>query len=65
MFKDHATPEQIQDYVQKVNANGGQVSNQYSTMKGFAASIPESFLSDLQGDDIIEYIEPDGVVTTQ
>jgi len=65
VFKDNATPEQIKKYTQEINENGGKVTQEYGILKGFAAHIPESFLCNLQGDDLIKYIEPDGVVTTQ
>ncbi|KAF8070181.1 protease propeptide/inhibitor [Lyophyllum atratum] len=65
VFKDNATQEQINAYANNVDSNGGTVMNRYSdALKGFAAVIPEQFLQSLQGDDIIDYIEPDGVVTT-
>ncbi|RDB16741.1 Serine proteinase inhibitor IA-2 [Hypsizygus marmoreus] len=66
VFKDSATTEQIDQYVEKVNSNGGEVANRYdAVLKGFAATIPDHFLASLQGDDIIDYIEPDSIVTTQ
>ncbi|TFL04732.1 hypothetical protein BDV98DRAFT_562747 [Pterulicium gracile] len=66
VFKDSANKEQIQKYAQNIKESGGEIGHHYdSVMKGFSASIPASFLQQLQGDDIIDYIEPDGVVTTQ
>ncbi|KAJ3484721.1 hypothetical protein NLI96_g5450 [Meripilus lineatus] len=66
VFKDSATPEQIEQYANDVHKNGGAVLNRYdSVLKGFAATIPQSFLQSLQGSDLIDYVEPDGVVTTQ
>lgn len=41
---------------------GGEVTNRYdSVLKGFGAVLQPSQLQSLQGDDIIDYIEPDGV----
>ncbi|GLB37106.1 putative proteinase A inhibitor 1 [Lyophyllum shimeji] len=65
VFKEHATQDQIDEYANKVNTSGGSVTNRYdNVLKGFAAAIPDTFLQSLQGEDIIDYIEPDGVVTT-
>ncbi|KAJ8514448.1 hypothetical protein ONZ45_g8013 [Pleurotus djamor] len=63
VFKEHATPEQIQEYVDKVNSTGGKVTNNYGS--GFAAELEPSHLTNFQGDDIIDYVEPDSIVTTQ
>jgi len=66
VFKDTATDDQINKYANEVNTSGGQVNHRYdSVMKGFSAKISDQHLQSLQGDDIIDYIEPDGVVTTQ
>ncbi|KAF5320931.1 hypothetical protein D9619_001802 [Psilocybe cf. subviscida] len=67
VFKDEATPQQVEQYVKDVNNNGGHVSQRYDggILNGFAASIPDSFLSHLQSSDAVAYIELDGVVTTQ
>jgi predicted enzyme related to lactoylglutathione lyase len=66
VFKESASVDDIKRYMDRVNAEGGSVTNVYDTvLKGFAATIPDSFLQNLQGDDLIDYIEPDGVVTTQ
>ncbi|KDQ57619.1 hypothetical protein JAAARDRAFT_35312 [Jaapia argillacea MUCL 33604] len=66
VFKESTTPEQINKYADEVSSNGGQVSQRYdSVLKGFSATIPDAFLQQLQGSDVIDYIEPDGIVTTQ
>ncbi|THH27850.1 hypothetical protein EUX98_g6342 [Antrodiella citrinella] len=69
MFKDSATPEQIQKYAQDVSSNGGAVHQVYdASIKGFSASIPDAYFQQLQSsltDSPIAVIEPDGVVTTQ
>ncbi|KAJ7178536.1 protease propeptide/inhibitor [Mycena crocata] len=50
---------------------GGEVTHRYDTlMKGFAAKLNENTLAKFnslqaESDSIIDYIEPDGVVTTQ
>ncbi|KAG8983122.1 hypothetical protein FRB90_006300 [Tulasnella sp. 427] len=64
VFKQGATQDEINEYAEQVNS--GKVTHQYATvLKGFAADLTESQLQNFQGSDIIEYIEPDSVVTTQ
>jgi len=66
VFKDSATQQQINDYANSIDSNGGRVGHRYdSVLKGFSATITNEQLNSFQGDDIISYIEPDGVVTTQ
>ncbi|KAH8828430.1 protease propeptide/inhibitor [Flagelloscypha sp. PMI_526] len=71
VFKKDATQERIDQYASSVESSGGTVTNKYGTvLKGFAAQIPDSYLESLKSDSLqsdspIDYIEPDGVVTTQ
>ncbi|KAG8863559.1 hypothetical protein FRB96_008299 [Tulasnella sp. 330] len=66
VFKNTATKDQIDNYEAKVNSSGGEVTRRFDTgMNGFAAMIPDSFLTKLQADSIIDFIEPDSIVTTQ
>jgi len=70
VFKDTATDDEITQYVDQVNNNGGTVSNRFeSSLKGFAAAIPDQALNSLQASITdggpIESIEADGIVTTQ
>ncbi|TDL24279.1 protease propeptide/inhibitor [Rickenella mellea] len=68
VFKDHVTDEQISKYIQDVNSGGGSVGHRYdSVLKGFSATITPEIMSNFQSlqGDVIDYIEPDGVVTTQ
>ncbi|KAI8972202.1 protease propeptide/inhibitor [Trametes punicea] len=68
VFKDHVPQSEIDRFASEVNANGGSVGQRYdSLLKGFSATIPESYLQRLQSfqGGIIDYIEPDSVVTTQ
>ncbi|KAI0645521.1 protease propeptide/inhibitor [Trametes meyenii] len=68
VFKDHVPQSEIDKYANEVNSNGGAVGQRYNTvLKGFSATIPESYLTQLQSfqGDIIDYIEPDSIVTTQ
>jgi hypothetical protein len=69
VFKKHVGQESINKYVTDVQNSGGEVTHRYnpSVINGFTARIPDSFMTSLQSlqGDIIDYIEPDGVVTTQ
>ncbi|RPD59777.1 protease propeptide/inhibitor [Lentinus tigrinus ALCF2SS1-6] len=68
VFKDNVSQNDIDKYAQEVAENGGQVNQRYDTvLKGFSASIPDSYLQQLQSftGSVIDYIEPDGIVTTQ
>ncbi|KAI0355655.1 protease propeptide/inhibitor [Trametes cingulata] len=68
VFKDHVPQSEIDKYANEVNQNGGNVGQRYdNVLKGFSATIPESYLQRLQSfqDSIIDYIEPDSIVTTQ
>ncbi|KAI0315478.1 serine proteinase inhibitor IA-1 [Amylostereum chailletii] len=68
VFKKTASDEVIEQHANDVAKAGGAVHSRYDTvLRGFSASIPEAHLTQLQslqGGDI-DYIEPDGVVTTQ
>jgi len=44
---------------------GGKVTHEYEALNGFAANLPESFLHNFKSNDLIKYVEPNGVVTTQ
>ncbi|KAF9038160.1 hypothetical protein BJ165DRAFT_1501117 [Panaeolus papilionaceus] len=71
VFKDGVTAAQIDEYVKQLDSTGGKVNNPYykegGILNGFAADITPSFLDSFQTSaaDVISYIEPDGIVTTQ
>ncbi|KAF8492304.1 protease propeptide/inhibitor [Gautieria morchelliformis] len=69
IFKNNVSQDRVNKYATDVTENGGSVTNRYdSVMKGFAATIPDQYLTtlqSLQGGDEIDYIEPDSTVTTQ
>jgi len=69
VFKESASSDEINKYADEVSKAGGEVKDRYDTvLKGFSATIPAQFLLQLQTnlqDGPIDYIEPDGVVTTQ
>ncbi|KAG8990811.1 hypothetical protein FRB94_013093 [Tulasnella sp. JGI-2019a] len=63
VFKDSATDEQIEQYVNQVNNTGGLVTQKYDLgMRGFAANLDEAQLQSFQGNEIIKYVEADGPV---
>jgi len=59
--------DQINQYANDVDNNGGEVTNRYSLLKGFAAKLTEQQLTSFQSlqGDVIDHIEPDGVATIQ
>ncbi|CAL1707098.1 unnamed protein product [Somion occarium] len=69
-FKDHVSQAQIDKYIEDVKANGGSIGHKYdAALKGFSAAIPTSYVQQLEAqglqDGVIDFIEPDGIVTTQ
>ncbi|KAJ7783175.1 protease propeptide/inhibitor [Mycena metata] len=70
-FKSSATKEQIDEFAATVKSEGGEVGHRYDTvMKGFSATLSEKTLTKFnslqaEADSPIDFIEPDGVVTTQ
>ncbi|OQE37892.1 hypothetical protein PENCOP_c009G06662 [Penicillium coprophilum] len=60
-FKDSATTEQINSYVEQINANDGTVINRFPDMitRGFTASITDKILQKLQSDPLVDRITPD------
>ncbi|KAI0733060.1 hypothetical protein C8Q72DRAFT_813996 [Fomitopsis betulina] len=68
VFKDSVTADQVEQYANEVNSNGGEVTKRFgSLLNGFSATIPTSFLIQLQSlqGGVIDYIEPDQIVHTQ
>ncbi|EJD52668.1 hypothetical protein AURDEDRAFT_158401 [Auricularia subglabra TFB-10046 SS5] len=71
VFKKTASPEQVEEYVNQVSSGGGEVTHRYDAVfKGFAAKLTNQQLQGFQanlaaGDSPIDYIEADGIVTTQ
>ncbi|KAG7449542.1 serine proteinase inhibitor IA-1 [Guyanagaster necrorhizus] len=67
MFKDNVSEDQIKEYAAQVNNGGGEVTQFYGIIPGFAAKITEDQFQQFQSlqGDIIESIEPDQMVTTQ
>ncbi|KZV95114.1 hypothetical protein EXIGLDRAFT_735897 [Exidia glandulosa HHB12029] len=71
VFKKSASAEQVEEYVNQVSSGGGEVTHRYDAVfKGFAAKLTDTQLQSFQAnvaatDSPIDYIEADGVVTTQ
>ncbi|KAG8699429.1 hypothetical protein FRC09_006633 [Ceratobasidium sp. 395] len=72
VFKDDAPKSEIDKSIAELEAAGGKVTNRYDggVLNGYAAEIPDDHFQTLQSqslaeDSKIDYIEPDGVVTTQ
>ncbi|KDQ57601.1 hypothetical protein JAAARDRAFT_35292 [Jaapia argillacea MUCL 33604] len=66
VFKDYVTNDQILDAVAGVRSAGGQIREVYtSVLKGFSATIPDSYFSQLQSlvGGPIDYIEEDQVLS--
>ncbi|OGE48377.1 hypothetical protein PENARI_c029G02446 [Penicillium arizonense] len=60
VFKDNVTPDVIDRYAARVEELGGMMIHRYdgTTLNGFAADLTEQCLTSLQGDDLIDYVEP-------
>ncbi|KAF8608617.1 hypothetical protein BDV93DRAFT_518699 [Ceratobasidium sp. AG-I] len=67
VFKDGTPKPEIDKAMTDLEAQGGKVTQKLDLINGFAAEIPDAHLTSLQSfvGDKIDYIEPDGIVTTQ
>ncbi|KAJ7102679.1 hypothetical protein C8R43DRAFT_1141155 [Mycena crocata] len=67
VFKEGVTKDQIEKFKEEISQKGGNIEKELDNINGFSATIPEGFLSEFQSsaNAVIDYIEPDGVVTTQ
>ncbi|KAG8941814.1 hypothetical protein FRC03_003935 [Tulasnella sp. 419] len=66
VYKDSATKDQIQKHISQVEKDGGEIGHRYDAVfKGFSAKMKPECLQSLQGDDAIDYIEPDQVMSIQ
>lgn len=66
MFKESASEAQIEQYKERLQAQGGNIYADYEPLlKGFSACVPDELIQSFTQDDLIDYIEPDGVITTQ
>ncbi|KAF5355037.1 hypothetical protein D9756_005264 [Leucocoprinus leucothites] len=66
VFKETASEGQIEQYIDRLIAEGGKIHANYDALfKGFSAFVPDSLVQLFAQDDLIDYIEADGVVTIQ
>ncbi|KAG8912739.1 hypothetical protein FRC02_005832 [Tulasnella sp. 418] len=66
VYKSNAPQAKIDEHIEHVRKTGGEVGHRYdSVFKGFSAQLKPEHVQSFQGNDLIDYIEPDGVVTTQ
>ncbi|CAE6383828.1 unnamed protein product [Rhizoctonia solani] len=66
MFKESTTDEEITDYMNKMEENGGKLKYDYNPlMKAAAFWVPDNFIAASSRDPIVESMEPDGEATTQ
>jgi len=70
VFKKTASKGDIQKWKDEITKGSGTITHEYGTvLNGFAAEIPpETFVlltQNVKDDGPVQYIEPDGVVTTQ
>ncbi|KAG8727979.1 hypothetical protein FRC12_022123 [Ceratobasidium sp. 428] len=68
VFKDTATKEDIDGYIARIKDLGGTIKYRYDDdlMKGLAATIDDKQVQGFrQEKEFIDFIEPDGVATTQ
>ncbi|KAF8609533.1 hypothetical protein BDV93DRAFT_518342 [Ceratobasidium sp. AG-I] len=66
VFKESATYAEIEEYISRIKEDGGEIRYQYnSVMKGVAATMSDSLVNSFSQDPVVDFIEPDGVATTQ
>ncbi|KAK7057194.1 protease propeptide/inhibitor [Favolaschia claudopus] len=72
VFKASASQDKINEFMSTVKDEGGEIGHTYdgTVMKGFSATLNEKTLTKFNSlqadaDSPIDFIEPDGVVTTQ
>ncbi|CAE6515374.1 unnamed protein product [Rhizoctonia solani] len=66
VFKESATKEEIEDYINRVQESGGKIKYDYSDlMKAMAVYVPHVSVQSFTNDPIVDSMEPDGVATTQ
>ncbi|KXN74200.1 proteinase inhibitor, propeptide [Conidiobolus coronatus NRRL 28638] len=62
-FKDHVTPEKVDEHAKTLESNGGVILHRYeAVLNGFAASFDEEYLSVLSEHPDVEIVEADKIV---
>ncbi|KAJ6612701.1 hypothetical protein B0H10DRAFT_2222891 [Mycena sp. CBHHK59/15] len=63
VFKPTTSQEEVDKFAQTVHDDGGEVTHHYgSLLKGFAAKLTSKTLQQFSFNDVIDYIQPDGIV---
>ncbi|EKJ70672.1 hypothetical protein NXS19_002444 [Fusarium pseudograminearum] len=63
--KEDATDEQVQSAKQHAKDQGGEITHEYTLIKGFAVKFPEDSVSTLESHPHIHTVENDGEMKTQ
>ncbi|KIO30682.1 hypothetical protein M407DRAFT_242086 [Tulasnella calospora MUT 4182] len=64
VFKTNATQDEISSFIRGVKDQGATVNHTYTNaFKGFSAMMKPAHMRSLREHNIIEYIEPDQIVT--
>ncbi|KAG8929168.1 hypothetical protein FRC01_004740 [Tulasnella sp. 417] len=64
VFKNEASQDEISSFISDAKVQGATVNHTYTNVfKGFSASMNPSHMQSLKGHNIVEYIEPDQIVT--
>ncbi|KAF8977394.1 hypothetical protein BGZ46_007419 [Entomortierella lignicola] len=60
VFKKGSPQSEIDAAEKRVESDGGKVTQRYkSSILGFAAEVPDSLVNTLEGNEHVEYVEPD------
>ncbi|KAK4159188.1 peptidase inhibitor I9 [Cladorrhinum sp. PSN259] len=64
-LKDNASDEDLAQAKQKIKDQGGDITHEYSLIKGFAYTVPEGTVQTLDSEPYVEAVEQDQEVRTQ
>ncbi|ODQ80631.1 hypothetical protein BABINDRAFT_160884 [Babjeviella inositovora NRRL Y-12698] len=64
-LKEDASDADVQALKDQVTSAGGEITNEYSLIKGFSANLPEDHASTLETHEHVNSIEADGEVKIQ
>ncbi|KAK4467216.1 protease propeptide/inhibitor [Cladorrhinum samala] len=64
-LKDDATDEQLAEAKEQAREQGGEITHEYSLIKGFAVKFPEGHVQTLESHPSVNSVEPDQEVRTQ
>ncbi|KAF7622996.1 hypothetical protein F9C07_2171058 [Aspergillus flavus] len=63
--KENASAEEIEETKQHVRDQGGEITHEYSLIKGFAVTFPDGAVMTLESHPHVASVEPDGIMSTQ